>query len=220
MTDTATPAAAAEKHKPGWLGIVTDYGPIVLFFAVYKYYSPSDSEGGLAEIGAVIRATIAFMIGAAVAFAVSLLRFKHVSPMLLLSTAMILFFGGLTVWTQSEFWIMHKPTFVYVFGAVMLLGGWLRGKALFKVLLGAAFEGLDDDGWMKLSRNWGLFFVALAVLNEALVQFLSFGTWAAAKLWLFLPLSFAFTFAHMPMLLRHGLAAEDKDEAEAVTPHE
>jgi intracellular septation protein len=222
MTNTAPIAPTPEKHKPGWLGIVTDYGPIVLFFAVYKIYSPEDRSSMVGEIAAVVKGTIAFMIGAVAAFGISLVKFKRVSPMLWLTTAMILFFGGLTVWTQDPAWISHKPTVVYVFGATMLLGGYLRGKALLKVLLGAAFEGLDDDGWMKLSRNWGLFFIALAVINEVLANrdWFTFDQWLKAKLWLFLPLSFAFTFAHMPMLLRHGLASEDKDEAEAITPHE
>ena len=40
----------------------------------------------------------------------------------------------------------------------------------------------------------------------------SFETWLAAKLWLFLPLTFLFTFTQVPMLMRHGLNVEDKDE--------
>lgn len=210
------------EHKPGWLGVVVDYGPILLFFVVYKVYAPSDRANMIGEISAVVRGTLAFMAGAIAAFAVSLIKFRKVSPMLWLTTAMILFFGGLTVYTQDPTWISHKPTVVYIFGTVMLLGGWMRGKALLKILLGAAFEGLDDDGWMKLSRNWGLFFIGLAVLNEVLANrdWFTFEQWLKAKLWLFLPLSFVFTFAHMPMLLRHGLASEDKDEAESTTPHE
>ena len=39
-----------------------------------------------------------------------------------------------------------------------------------------------------------------------------FDRWLAAKLWLFLPLSFLFTFTQLPMLLRHGLNVEDKAE--------
>ena len=91
-----------------------------------------------------------------------------------------------------------------VFG-VLLVGGVLRGKALLKTLLEAAFEGLNDAGWMKLSRNWGWFFFALAALNEVLRRQLDFGDWIAAKLWVFLPLTFLFTFIQIPMLLRHGL---------------
>ena len=95
---------------------------------------------------------------------------------------------------------------------VLLIGGWLRGKALLQILLEAAFEGVDRQGWLKLSRNWGIFFVLMAGLNEVLRMQLSFESWLWAKLWVFMPLSFLFTFTQIPMLLKHGLALEDRDE--------
>ena len=100
----------------------------------------------------------------------------------------------------------------------MLLAGYWKGKALLKVLLEAAFEGISDEGWLKLSRNWGVFFLALAALNETLRMTLSFGDWLAAKLWVFLPLSFLFTFTQLPMLLRHGLTTEGAKEEETTPP--
>ena len=95
---------------------------------------------------------------------------------------------------------------------MLLIGGWLRGKALLQILLEAAFEGLSREGWLKLSRNWGIFFFFMAALNEALRLQLSFESWLWAKLWVFMPLSFLFTFTQIPMLLKHGLALEEKDE--------
>ena len=83
---------------------------------------------------------------------------------------------------------------------------------MLKILLEAAFEGLTEEGWLKLSRNWAFFFLFLAALNEVLVAQLSFESWLWAKLWVFLPLSFLFTFANIPMLLKHGLAIEEVDD--------
>jgi intracellular septation protein len=71
---------------------------------------------------------------------------------------------------------------------------------------------LTDEGWLKLSRNWAFFFVFLAVLNEVLREVLTFGGWLQAKLWLFTGLSFLFTFAQIPMVLRHGMGEEAKTE--------
>ncbi len=51
----------------------------------------------------------------------------------------------------------------------------------------------------------------MAALNEVLRATMSFEDWLWAKLWVFMPLSFLFTFTQIPMLLRHGLALEDKD---------
>jgi intracellular septation protein len=212
MTDQAD-SKPAKKAGSGWLNLLIDYGPLLIFYLTYKY----DSSGH-AEIFAVIRGTGAFIVSAIAALALSKWRIGKISPMLWLSTALIVGFGAVTIFLRNEFWIQIKPTVIYlVFAAALLIGYW-RGKAVLKWLLETAFDGLSDEGWMKLSRNWGLFFVFLAILNEVLREYLSFGDWLAAKLWVFLPLSFLFTFAHLPMLMRHGLGAEAKEEEETTLP--
>jgi intracellular septation protein len=216
MTESTKPA----PKKSGVINLMVDYGPILLFFLVYRHFAPADKNNSPLEVLAVIYGTVAFMAGALVALGVSLVKFKRVSPMLALSTALIVFFGGLTVLLHDKFYIQIKPTAIYLMFGAALLGGWMKGKALLKILLEAAFEGLDDDGWMLLSRNWGWFFLFLAALNEGFRHFLTFGGWLQAKLYVFLPASFLFTFAHMPMLMRHGLAADAKSEAATETPHE
>lgn len=204
MSEPITP-----KRKTGWLNIAVDYGPLAVFLAVYKFASPG-GDAPLGELAAVIQGTIAFMIAAVIALVVSKWKLGHVSPMLMLSTALIVGFGGLTIWLRDPAFIQFKPTAIYLLFGVLLIGGWLRGKALLQTLLEAAFEGVDRNGWLKLSRNWGLFFFMLAGLNEALVQALSFEDWLWAKLWVFMPLSFLFTFTQIPMLLRHGLSLGDE----------
>lgn len=220
MSETPAPEAAPKPKKSGWLNIAVDYGPILLFFLVYRHYSPSNKEDMVGEVLAVVRSTGAFMIAAIIALVVSKWKLGKVSPMLWLSTALIVVFGALTMLLNDPFYIQIKPTAIYLFFGAALLIGAARGKALLKILLEAAFEGLDDDGWMILSRNWGLFFLFMAALNEGFRHFLSFGGWLQAKLYVFLPLSFIFTFAHMPMLLRHGLGAEEKEDVITHPPHE
>lgn len=213
MTETSKP-------KSGWLNLAVDYGPVIVFFAVYKYYSPADRGNSVAEVLAVMSGTVAFMVAAVVALLLSKWKLGQVSPMLWLSTVLIVGFGGLTVLLHDPIWIQVKPTAIYLlFGVTLLIGLW-RGKALLKILLEAAFEGLSDEGWLKLSRNWGLFFLVLAALNEGLRHWLSFGDWIAAKLWVFLPATFLFTFAQIPMLLRYGLAVDEQAEVLENPPHE
>ena len=211
---------AAKKPKSGWLNLVVDYGPVLVFFLVYKTFSPSDKEDMVGEVLAVIKGTGTFMVAAVIALAVSKWKLRHVSPMLWLSTGLIVFFGTMTIFLRDAFWIQVKPTVIYLMFGIALLAGIARGKPLLKYLLQAAFDGLDDEGWMTLSRNWGIFFLALAALNEGFRHFLSFGGWLQTKLYVFLPLSFLFTFAHMPMLLRHGMGEEEQDEVMTHPPHE
>ena len=208
---------AGEKRKPsGWLNVSVDYGPLIVFLAVYKLSEPSgDDMAG--TIAAIVRGTGAFIVAAVAALVFSRVKFGRVSPMLWLSTGLIVGFGGLTIFLGDPFWVQVKPTVIYLLFAAALLIAYARGAALLRVLLGAAFEGVDDAGWLKLSRNWGLFFAFLAALNEALRHFYNadnggFETWLWAKLWVFMPLSFLFTFTQIPMLLRHGLSFEDREE--------
>jgi len=199
-----------KKPKSGWINLLVDYGPLIVFFLTYRYYRPQEHNIAL-EIGAVIRSTGAFIAASVAALAISKWRLGRISPMLWLSTALIVGFGAITIYTGNEWWIQRKPTAIYILFALALIGGWLLRKALLKFLLEAAFDGLSDHGWLLLSRNWGFFFLALAVLNEVLAHTLSFEAWLAAKLWVFMPLSFLFTFANLPMLMRHGLSVDDKN---------
>lgn len=215
MSEEAKPAPS--KPKSGWTNILVDYGPILVFFLVYKYYSP-DETNIAAEISAVINSTGAFIVAAIAALLFSKFKLGKVSPMLWISTALIAGFGGLTIFFADEFWIQIKPTVIYMFFGIALLVAWLKGKALLQWALEAAFEGLTEEGWLKLSRNWAIFFFALAALNEGLRYFLSFDQWLAAKLWVFLPLTFLFTFAQLPMLLKHGLSLEGVEEEETTPP--
>ena len=218
-------AAPKAKAKQGWLNIAVDYGPVVVFFLSYRHFSPSDHNNPIGEMLAVIKSTAAFMLAAITALVVSRWRLGRISPMLWLSTALIVGFGGLTILLRNPLFIQIKPTAIYLlFGITLLIGVW-RGRPFLKYLLEAAFEGLNDAGWLKLSRNWGFFFIALAALNEVLRQYYNvangnFGTWISLKLWLFMPLSFLFTFTQLPMLLRHGLMQEAEGEVLSDPPHE
>lgn len=222
MAETAPTPGDAPKEKPksSWLNLVVDFGPLLVFFLTYRHFAPASDKQGLGVILAVTNGTIAFMIATVVALIVSRWRLGHISPMLWLSTVLILGFGTLTVLLGDPFWVQVKPTAVYLLFAAVLFGGLLRGKPMLRYLLQSAFDGLDETGWLKLSRNWAVFFLFLAGLNEVLRQVLSFDGWLQAKLWGFTTLSFLFTFTQIPMILRHGMGEESKDEVITHPPHE
>ena len=200
-----------KKQGSGWLSVAVDYGPLLVFLGVYRYFAPDEPEPA-GELFAIIRGTAAFMVAAIIALAVSKWRLGKVSPMLWFSTALIVGFGALTILFGDPVFVQLKPTIIYGVFGVALLVGWKLGKALLKILLEAAFEGLSDEGWLKLSRNWGVFFLFLAALNEGLRAYLSFEGWLWAKLWVFLPLTFLFTFTQIPMLMKHGLSFEEAED--------
>lgn len=197
------PAPAARKGHGGQVSLLLDFGPLLVFFLAYKF-------------GNVIIGTAAFMAAITVAVIVSKWKLGRVSPMMWLSAILVLFFGSLTIYLNDQSFIQIKPTIIYAFFAVMLFGGLLRGRALLQYLLEAAYEGLSDEGWRKLSRNWGIFFALMAIANEVMRATLSFDQWLAVKVWGMTIMSFLFAMANIPMLMRHGLNLEAKGRVETV----
>ena len=197
------PAAPAKKNTR--LNYALDYGPLLIFFLAYKFGgSESDpTQGPLVGTGV-------FMVAIAIAVAVSKWKLGRVSPMLWLSAVLVVGFGALTLWFRDPKFIQIKPTIVYLFFAALLIGGVLRGKAMLKYVLEAAYEGLTDEGWRKLSLSWGLFFLALAGANELMRAALSFDTWLTVKVWGVTAVTFLFAIANIPMLMRHGLSLGDE----------
>lgn len=179
----------------GNMGLLLDYGPLIAFFIAFR-------------LAGVFVGTAVFMATIVVAVVVSKVRIGRVSPMLALSAILIVGFGALTIWFHDPRFIQLKPTIIYAGLGSLLLGGALIGRPLLKYVLEAGFEGLGTRAWLVLSRNWGLFFLGMAVLNEILVRNLSFEIWLAVKIWALIPLSMAFGIAHIPYMLKNGLGAE------------
>lgn len=202
MSDTAAP-----KKSHNGLSFILDFGPLLLFFLASKLGSSATDPKQGAIVG-----TAVFMFAIIVASIISKVKIGRISPMLKLTAALGIFFGALTLWFNDESFIQIKPTIIYVFFASLLLGGWMRGKAMLKYVLEQAYDGLSDAGWLKLSLSWGLFFTGLAIANEAMRATLSFDTWLTLKVWGVTALTFLFALANIPMLMRHGLKLDGGTE--------
>ena len=203
--------SARPKIGSAWI-LLLDYGPLLIFFVTYKI-AGSGLQGTLA-------ATLAFMVAAVASIVVGLTLVGRVSPMVWLSTGLIVGFGAITLYLRDPRFIQMKPTIIYLLFAGTLLAGLVRRKPMLRWLFGPVFPGLSDEGWLKLSRNWALFFLALAVANEVMRATLSFDTWLTLKVWGVSVLSFIFAIANMPMLLRHGLNPDDKAKVAEQAPVE
>lgn len=216
-------APGQSPSSPG-LRMGVEYGPLLVFFAVNflfpatlamrlvasgtGFLSDLDRAGALV-IAKVIVATTAFVVATVIAMVVSKTRLGHISPMLWISGGFVVVFGGLTVYFHDPRFIQMKPSFVYGMFAAVLGFGLLTGRPLLQGLLGTAYPGLTAHGWRKLTRNWALFFLAMAALNEAVWRNTNWDFWVGFKLWGAIPLTLLFAFANIPMLLRHGLSVGD-----------
>ncbi|MEO5865535.1 MAG: septation protein IspZ, partial [Sphingomonas sp.] len=100
------------------------------------------------------------------------------------------------------------PTFVYALFAGVLALGLATGRPLLQQLLEAAYPGLTEQGWRKLTINWTIFFAFMAVLNEVVWRNSTWDFWVGFKLWGAIPLTILFALANIPMLMKHGLTVD------------
>ncbi|TMJ15902.1 MAG: septation protein IspZ [Alphaproteobacteria bacterium] len=205
MTDIDDSGAKKPARPHGATGFLLDFGPLLLFFLAYKF-------------SGVIVGTVVFMVAILAALLISLIRFKRVSPMTWLSAVLIVGFGGLTLYFHDPKFIQLKPTIIYAGFSILLFAGLAAGKPLLKYLFGPIFEGLSDTGWLKLTRNWALFFAAMAFANEAMRATLSFDTWLTVKVWGITLVSLVFGAANMPMLMRHGFSISEAEKEPPIPP--
>jgi intracellular septation protein len=154
--------------------LALDLGPLLIFFAAFKYLG-------------IFGATAAFMAAVLLALAIGYLVEKKISPMPLFTAVLVMIFGGLTL---------------YGFFGAVLLGGLSVNRLFIKYVFAQAFE-LDEAGWKKLTVRWGIFFLGLAAINEAVWRCTSTETWVSFKVWGIIPLIFLFALAQTPLLIKH-----------------
>ncbi len=191
------------KKGPNGLSFALDLVPLMLFFST-NYFMASKTDPSKGPIAA----TGVFMVAIVIAIIIAKWKLGKVSIMMWVSAVLVVGFGSITLWLNDPIYIQIKPTVVNLLFAAVLFGGLLRGKALLKYIFEYAFDGVSDEGWKKLSRNWGFYFVGMAGLNEMIWRNFDFDTWVTLKvLGIILPI--LFTMANIPMLLKHGLKLED-----------
>ncbi len=199
------PNSPARKEMNPLLKFALELGPLlVFFFANARGEQIADAFPVLQELGGpLFVATALFMAAMAISLSVSWAITRTLPIMPLVSGAVVLVFGTLTLWLQDETFIKMKPTIVNGLFAGVLLGGLVFGKSLLGYVFDQAFK-LDAEGWRKLTLRWGLFFIFLAILNEVIWRSFSTDFWVAFKVWGTMPITILFMMTQFPLIKRHA----------------
>jgi intracellular septation protein len=187
----ARPEAAQSPAK-----LLIDFGPLIAFFLTYYVAERYQPEAG------IYWATGVLMAATTAALAASRLLLGRFSVPPLVTAALVVVFGGLTIWLKDPRFVMMKPTIINLLFAGVLAFGLVTGRPLLKQLMGEALR-LTDEGWHKLSVRWLAFFLFLALLNELVWRNFSQPTWVTFKAWGILPLTLLFALAQVGLIRRH-----------------
>jgi intracellular septation protein len=228
MTDTTKePEVNWDELRPQLIRVGLEIGPLLVFFICTTF-----GEGWLERsellrslfASPIIFATAPFMVAMVISLAISWMLFRRVAVMPLVTLAVVLVFGTLTLWLQDSTFIKIKPTIVNSLFGATLLGGLLFGQSLLKYVFGEVYR-LKPEGWQKLTVRWGLFFFLLAVLNEFAWRgsglFITDPTeadkfYAGFKLWAVMPITVVFSMLQVPLLNKYAI--DPKEPVEVVPP--
>ncbi len=175
--------------------LLLDLGPLFLFFLSF-------------EFGGIFVATGIFMAAVLATLALGWHLEKRLSPIPLITAVLVLVFGGLTLYLRNDVFIKMKPTVLYTIFGATLLGGLLFNRLFIKYVFTEAFN-LTEKGWRGLTWRWGIFFLVLAAVNEAVWRHTSTATWVSFKVWGIMSLIFLFALAQTPFLVKHHIDPEN-----------
>jgi intracellular septation protein len=208
MTDAPNGSAA---RRGAHIRQAVDFGALVAFMAAYAV---NRFVRGLDGQEALVQATWVLVGASAVALLVGWIVERRLAPLPLLTGGFALIFGALTL-------VFHDPTLLKIkltiqngLLAVVLLGSLPLRRYPFKYLLGEAIR-ITDAGWRGLTLRYGVYFAAVAVVNEIVWRTQPDDTWVAFRggLWL---ASAAFGIWQVFFIMKHLIREEEP--AEPVSP--
>ncbi|WP_116652517.1 septation protein A [Pelagibacterium sp. IMCC34151] len=216
MTDAPTKDDLnRDELKAQMTKLALELGPLVVFFIVNFrgawFLETFPVLGNWFPAEPIFFATAVFMVAMAISLALSQLIMKRVPVMPLVTGAVVLVFGALTLWLNDDTFIKLKPTITNALFGSTLLGGLVFGQSLLRYVFGEVYR-LEPRGWYLLTLRWGLFFFVLAALNEIVWRTQSTDFWVAFKVWGIMPITMIFAMSQLSLLNKYASDAEGADD--------
>ncbi|MBL6785082.1 MAG: septation protein IspZ [Rickettsiales bacterium] len=168
---------------------IIDFIPLLGFLITYK-------------LKGLIDATIVLVILSVLAVLFMYYKEKKVAKVPLISSLIVVLFGGLTILFDDPVFIKIKPTIINILFAGALLIGNYNQKPLLKLFLDKTLK-MSDQAWLILSKRYAYFFFVLAIINEVIWRNFSEDFWVNFKVFGMMTISMIFIISQMPFITKH-----------------
>jgi intracellular septation protein len=182
-----------KTHK--WVRAVVDYGGLAAFLGAYVVTRD------------LMSATWGLLAGSLAGVALALIYERRIAPMPATAAAAAVVFGGLTLIFHDPVFIKIKATVINLAFAAFLLGGLALKRLPLKALLGEAWP-MPDEGWRTLSLRYGLYFLAVAGINEIVWRTQPEAVWVAFRFPGLQLMALAFSLTQIPLMMRYAKTRE------------
>ncbi len=200
----------AERQIHPLLKLALEVGPIAVFFLAYRW-APVGSGLEVAErqLEQMLFATKVFVPTILATLGVSYALTRKLPKMAVITAVVVTVFGGLTLILRDDTFVKMKPTILYGLFAAILGVGLLRGQSYLKYLMDELIP-MRNEGWMKFTTRFVIFYLLLAVLNEIVWRLYGTDTWVNFRTFVLPLANIGFVMAQIPLFQRYAMV-ETKD---------
>ncbi len=189
---------------------IVDYGGLVAWLGSFLVYW---KVMGVPRSDALLQATWWLVGGSALSLTVGWLAERRIAPIPLFAGLVALVFGTMALVFHDARFIKVKPTVTNLCFAGLMLGGVMLGKNPLKTLFSGSLT-LSQAAWRKLTIRYGVFFLAMAALNEAVWRTQPDQVWVFFKFPGMEILIILFAATQVPMMMKDMKAMEAAAEME------
>lgn len=170
--------------------VILDFVPIFLFLVAYYFFG-------------MLTATAVAIGASTLQVALYWWMYRKFETMQLITLAIIVGLGGLTLWTKNGLFFQWKPTIAYwAFAIVFMMTHFVGEKTMIQRMMGAQIE-VPSQIWRKLNLSWILFFTTLGIVNLYVAYHFSEAVWVSFKFFGAMGLMIVFAIAQSVYLAKY-----------------
>ncbi|MGB1036761.1 MAG: inner membrane-spanning protein YciB [Candidatus Puniceispirillales bacterium] len=167
-----------------------EFGPLLVFFGVNYFFG-------------IYAGTATLVIATILALMMSWHLERRIPKMAAIGCIMVVFFGGLTILMEDEFYIKIKPTVASLAIAGAIMGGYILGYNPIRAMMEQLNMPPDSGVWRELTFSFVGMMVMLAVANEIAWRNLTTEQWVTFKVFGLTGISLLFGIVIMVILHRY-----------------